>query len=155
QLLPPEAFSAGLAQGAAWTVPCARVGGEPRFMWRGDLLDVARHFFPKGELKQLIDWMALHKLNMLQLHLQEDQGWRVEIKRYPRLTQVGAWRKDVGFGLDPKSTTAYGPDGRYGGYYTQGDIRELVAYGRARQVTIVPEIEMPGHSGALLAAFPE
>jgi hexosaminidase len=85
----------------------------------------------------------------------DDDGWRIEIKKYPRLTQVGAWRKGIGFGLDPNDSTAYGPDGRYGGYYTQDDIREVVAYAAARHITIVPEIEMPGHSSAALAAYPQ
>jgi hexosaminidase len=119
------------------------------------MLDVARHFFTKDEVKQLLDALALHKVNMLHLHLTDDQGWRIEIKKYPRLTQIGAWRKDAGFGLDPKASTAYGPDGRYGGYYTQADIRELVAYARGRHITLVPEIEMPGHSSAALSAYPE
>ena len=92
------------------------------------MLDVARHFFTKEEVKQMLDVLALHKINMFHLHLTDDQGWRIEIKKYPRLTQIGAWRKDAGFGLDPKASTTYGPDGRYGGYYTQADIREIVAY---------------------------
>ena len=99
--------------------------------------------------------MALLKLNTFHWHLADDQGWRIEIKKYPKLTQIGAWRPGVGFGLDPKSTTAYGPDGRYGGFYTQDDIREVVAYAAARHITIVPEIEMPGHSSAALAAYPQ
>jgi hexosaminidase len=106
-------------------------------------------------VKQILDEMALHKLNVLQLHLTDDQGWRVEIKKYPKLTEIGAWRKSIGFGLDPKSSTAYGPDGRYGGFYTQDNIRELVAYAQSRQITILPEIEMPGHAGAALSAYPE
>jgi len=88
-------------------------------------------------------------------HLVDDQGWRIEIRKYPRLAEVGAWRKAIGFDLDPKDSTAYGPDGRYGGYYTRADVRELVAYAQARHITIVPEIEMPGHSSAALTAYPE
>jgi hexosaminidase len=128
---------------------------QPRFPWRGLLLDVARHFFNKEEIKNFLDLMAQHKLNTLQLHLTDDQGWRIEIKRYPKLTEIGAWREGIDFGLNPKDGTAYGPDGRYGGFYTQDDIRELVAYARARHVTIVPEIEMPGHAGGALSAYPE
>jgi hexosaminidase len=128
---------------------------KPRFAWRGMLLDVSRHFFTKEEVEQILDALAMHKINVLHWHLVDDQGWRIEIKKYPRLTEVGAWRKAIGFGLDPKASTAYGPDGRYGGFYTQEDIREVVAYAAARHITIVPEIEMPGHSSAALAAYPQ
>jgi hexosaminidase len=99
--------------------------------------------------------MALHKLNTFHWHLVDDHGWRIEIKKYPKLTSVAAWRPSVGFGLPTNSTTAYGPDGRYGGFYTQKDIREVVAYAQQRHITIVPEIEMPGHSLAALSAYPE
>ena len=155
QLLPPEVFAAKPVPGVDWKIPCVQIEDQPRFKWRGLMLDVARHFFTKAEVKQLLDALALHKINTLHLHLTDDQGWRIEIKKYPRLTEIGAWRKEAGFGLDPKASTTYGPDGRYGGYYTQDDIREIVAYGRARHITIVPEIEMPGHSSAALSAFPE
>ena len=136
-------------------VPCVQIEDQPRFKWRGLMLDVARHFFTKDEVKQLLDALVLYKINTFHWHLTDDQGWRIEIKKYPRLTEVGAWRKGVGFGLDPKSTTAYGPDGRYGGFYTQDDIREVVAYAKERHITIVPEIEMPGHASAALAAYPQ
>ena len=156
QLLPPQVFStAKVQEPVAWTIPAVRINDQPRFVWRGLLLDVARHFFSKEELKNFIDLMAQHKLNTLQIHFTDDQGWRVEIKRYPKLTEVGGWRKSIGFGFAAKDGTAYGKDGRYGGFYTQDDIRELVAYAKARYVTIVPEIEMPGHSGAALSAYPE
>jgi hexosaminidase len=155
QLLPPEVFAAKPVAGVDWQVPCVQIEDQPRFKWRGFMLDVARHFFTKDEVKQMLDALALHKINTLHLHLTDDQGWRIEIKKYPRLTQVGAWRDEPGFGLDPKLSTAYGPDGKYGGYYTQDDIRELVAYARGRHITIVPEIEMPGHSSAALSAYPE
>ena len=156
QLLPPQVFStAKVQEPVAWTIPAVRIHDQPRFVWRGLLLDVARHFFSKEELKNFIDLMAQHKLNTLQIHFTDDQGWRMEIKRYPKLAEVGGWRKSIGFGLDAKDGTAYGKDGRYGGFYTQDDIRELVAYAKARYVTIVPEIEMPGHSGAALSAYPE
>jgi hexosaminidase len=119
------------------------------------MLDVSRHFFSKAEVEQLLDAMAHYKLNTFHWHLTDDQGWRIEIKKYPRLTQVGAWRTNIGFGLDPKTGTAYGHDGRYGGYYTQKDIREVVAYAAERHITIVPEIEMPGHASAALMAYPQ
>ena len=138
-----------------WQIPCVEIEDQPRFKWRGLMLDVARHFFTKEEVKQVLDAMALHKMNTFHWHLVDDQGWRIEIKKYPRLTQVGAWRKEIGFKLDPKASTAYGPDGRYGGFYTQADIREVVAYAQARHITIVPEIEMPGHSTAALMAYPQ
>jgi hexosaminidase len=155
QLLPPEAFAAKPAVGVKWQAPCVEIKDRPRFAWRGLLLDVSRHFFTKPEVEQILDALAMHKINTLHWHLVDDDGWRIEIKKYPLLTQVGAWRKDIGFGFAPKDSTAYGPDGRYGGYYTQNDIREVVRYAAARHITIVPEIEMPGHSSAALAAYPE
>ena len=155
QLLPPEIFSTGRVSGATWTVPCVRIKDAPRFKWRGYMLDVSRHFYNKDEIKQTLDFMAWHKLNVFHWHLVDDHGWRIEIKKYPKLTQIGAWRKNIGFDLATNESTAYGPDGRYGGFYTQDDIREIVAYAQARHITIVPEIEMPGHSTAALAAYPE
>jgi hexosaminidase len=155
QLLPPEIFSSNVVRAADWQMPCLQIEDWPRFRWRGFMLDVARHFYNRQQVEQILDAMAFQKLNRFHWHLTDDQGWRIEIKKYPKLTQVGAWRAGVGFGLDPKSTTAYGPDGRYGGFYTQADIREVVAYAAARHITIVPEIEMPGHSIAALAAYPQ
>ena len=101
---------------------------KPRFQWRGLMLDVARHFTAKDGVEKLLDQMAMHKLNVFHWHLTDDQGWRIEIKQYPKLTSIGAWRDSPGFGLDPKLSTTYGPDGRYGGFYTQDDIKEVVAY---------------------------
>ena len=120
----------------------------PRFGWRGQLLDVARHFHDVDTVKHVIDAMALHKLNVLHLHLTDDQGWRIEIKRYPKLTEIGAWRTPPGEG-------GHGTPKRYGGFYTQEQIRELVAYAAARHITILPEIDMPGHAQAAVAAYPE
>ncbi len=155
ELLPPEIFSTNKVAGVKWEIPCVEIEDQPRFKWRGMMLDVARHFFTKQEVEQILDGMALHKMNRFHWHLTDDQGWRIEIKKYPRLTEVGAWRKEVGFGLDPKLATAFGPDGRYGGFYTQADIREVVAYAAARHITVVPEIEMPGHACAALMAYPQ
>lgn len=155
QLLPPDIFSAQSEHPDSWQVPCVHIVDQPRFRWRGFMLDVSRHFFTKAEIEQMLDSMAMLKLNTFHWHLVDDQGWRIEIKKYPRLTEVGAWRKSIGFGLNPKDSTAYGPDGRYGGFYTQADIREIVAYAAALHITIVPEIEMPGHSSAALAAYPQ
>lgn len=155
QMLPAQIENRTKVSGVSWEIPDVEIKDNPRFGWRGLMLDVSRHFFSKEEVKQLLDVMALQKLNTFHWHLVDDHGWRVEIKKYPKLTSVGGWRKDIGFGLDPTSSTAYGPDGRYGGFYTQDDIREVVAYAQARHITIVPEIEMPGHAGAILAAFPQ
>src|ERR1035437_1361226 len=155
QLLPPQVASSPSAGGVRAQIRCVEIRDQPRFKWRGLMLDVSRHFFTKQEVEQLLDGMARYKLNTFHWHLVDDQGWRIEIKKYPRLTELGAWRKGIGFGLDPKASTAYGPDGRYGGYYTQADIREVVAYARARHITVVPEIEMQGHSSAALMAYPQ
>ncbi|ALE07570.1 beta-N-acetylhexosaminidase [Arthrobacter sp. ERGS1:01] len=152
QLLPAQIFRAAPAAGTRWSAAACTVADAPRFGWRGAMLDVARHFLPKREVFRFIDLMAGHKLNTLHLHLTDDQGWRVEILRYPRLTGVGAWRREtqVGAGADAPS------DGRpHGGFYTQDDIREIVAYAAARFITVVPEIETPGHVQAALAAYPE
>lgn len=144
QLLPPQPGSA--------EVPCVEVEDAPRFSWRGLLMDPARHFWEPEFVKRMIDLMALHKLNTLQLHLTDDQGWRIEIRQYPRLTQIGAIRKQ-----SPQKGNRKAGDGEpYGPlYYTQEQLRDLVAYAQARHVTLVPEIEMPGHFLAALAAYPE
>jgi hexosaminidase len=155
QLLPPEIFANHLVQDVKWEAQCVEIKDKPRFPWRGMLWDMSRHFFTKEEVEKVLDALCLHKINVFHWHLVDDEGWRIEIKKYPRLTEVGAWRKSIGYGLDPKASTAYGPDGRYGGYYTQDDIREVVSYAAARHITIVPEIEMPGHSSAALMAYPE
>ena len=155
QLFPPAVFSTNIASAVNWQIPCVQIQDWPRFKWRGFMLDVSRHFFNKSEVETVLDLMALHKMNTFHWHLTDDQGWRIQIKKYPRLTEIGAWRPGVGFDFSSNSTTAYGPDGRYGGYYTQDDIREVVKYAAARYITIVPEIEMPGHSTAALTAYPE
>lgn len=143
QLLPPEALRSDASR-KSLPLPYVTITDAPRFRWRGAMLDVARHFLPKREVLRFLDLMALHKLNVLHFHLTEDQGWRIEIKQYPRLTEVGGWRREtVG-------------DGRpHGGFYTQDDIREIVAYATERHITIVPEIDIPGHSTAAIAAYPE
>jgi hexosaminidase len=133
----------GAATGPA-TIQALRIVDGPRFAWRGLMLDSARHYQPPGFIRQVIDWMALHKLNVLHWHLTDDQGWRLEILRYPELTRVGAWRTPAGAGNPPP----------YGGFYTQAEVRELVAYAASRFVTIVPEIEMPGHAQAAIASYP-
>jgi hexosaminidase len=155
ELLPPEVFSTNAVANVAWQIPCVHIEDWPRFKWRGFLLDVSRHFFNKSEVETFLDAMAMHKMNVFHWHLTDDHGWRIEIKRYPKLTQIGAWRAGGGFGFDPKTTKAYGPDGRYGGFYTQDDIRDVIKYAAARHITIVPEIEMPGHATAALSAYPQ
>lgn len=131
-------------------IAAMRIIDRPRFAHRGLMLDSARHFIPTGTIRRYIDLMAYHKLNVLHWHLTDDQGWRIEIRKYPKLTEVGAWRRAT-----RPTETPVDAHGRYGGFYTQEEIRELVAYARARYVTIIPEIEMPGHCMALLASYPE
>jgi len=156
QLFPAAILRQAKVEATAWTMPAVSIEDYPRFGWRGLLLDVARHFMPKEFVKKVIDLLALHKLNRLQLHLTDDQGWRIEIRRYPRLTQVGAWRRQTIVGRPDNDSTKWRFDGQpHGGFYTQDDIAEIVAYARARFVTLVPEIEMPGHSQAAIAAYPE
>ncbi len=136
---------------ADWHIPCLVVEDRPRFRWRGFMLDEGRHFHGRKTIRQLLDLMALQKLNVFHWHLTEDQGWRIEIKKYPRLTEVGSWRAGTS-----KTILRKGHDGiPHGGFYTPGEIREIVAYAAARHITVVPEIEIPGHSLAALAAYPE
>jgi hexosaminidase len=135
-------------------VPAVRIEDSPRFPYRGLHLDVGRHFFPVEFIKKYIDLLAAFKLNTFHWHLTEDQGWRLEIKKYPKLTEIGGWRKETIVGHARRGPTSY--DGtRHGGFYTQDQAREVVAYARDRGVTVLPEIEMPGHSLAALAAYPE
>jgi hexosaminidase len=155
QLLPKEIESKEEVEDIKWQIPCVNVTDYPRLGWRGLMFDVARHFFTKDEVKQYIDAMVRYKYNLLHLHLTDDEGWRVEIKGYPKLTEVGAWNvKRVGsFGnfIPPK------PDEprNYGGFYTQEDLKELVAYAKERFVNIMPEVDVPGHSLAAVASYPE
>jgi len=146
QLLTPETSLA-----RAIEVSAVRIEDRPRFAWRGAMLDSARHFQPPEFVKRFIDELALAKLDTFHWHLTDDQGWRIEIKRHPRLTEVGAWRRPAG----AAGTDAAGKPVRYGGYYTQDEIRDIVRYAAERYVTIVPEIDMPGHMQAAIAAYPE
>ena len=134
-----------------YSIPCLEMSDEPRYPWRGMHLDVSRHFFPTKFIKKYIDLIAFYKMNMFHWHLTDDQGWRIEIKKYPKLTSVGAWRN--GSMIGPFSAQQVDSI-RYGGFYSQEEIREIVAYAGKRHVTIVPEIEMPGHSLAALASYP-
>ena len=154
QLMPPAVYGHDRIAGPV-TVPAVHITDAPRFKWRGLLLDVARHFEPKQVVLDTLDQMAVHKLNVFHWHLTDDQGWRLEIKKYPKLTSIGAWRDHGGFGLDDKLSSTFGPGGKYGGFYTQDDVREVLAYAAARHITVVPEVEMPGHASAALRAYPE
>jgi hexosaminidase len=143
---------------ATASVPYVRIADEPAFRWRGGMLDVSRHFFPVSFVKKYIDFLAAYKLNTFHWHLTDDQGWRIEIKKYPKLTQVSAFRKQTLIGAQQlfKTPADFKYDATpYGGFYTQEQIRDVVAYAQRRYVTVVPEIEMPGHSVAVLAAYPE
>ncbi|MEV4097057.1 beta-N-acetylhexosaminidase [Streptosporangium saharense] len=151
QLLPDTAFRA--APGESWSVPGVTVRDAPRLAWRGVHLDVARHFLPKREVLRMIDLMAVHKLNRLHLHLVDDQGWRVESRAYPRLHEVGSHRPRTIVGHHEDAPVYDGVP--HGGYYTLDDLAEIGGYARARAVTVVPEIDVPGHACAILAAYPE
>lgn len=152
QLLPSEVY-ATTAQDVEWTLPAIKVADEPRFGWRGMHLDVGRHYMPVAFIKKFIDSMAAHKLNTFHWHLTEDQGWRIEIKQYPKLTEAGAWRDASQ--ISPLFDDVVLDEKRHGGYYTQDEVREIVAYAAERHITIVPEIELPGHAQAAIAAYPE
>jgi hexosaminidase len=151
QLLPPAALRRAPAGPEAAAVGCCHIEDAPRFGWRGVHLDVARHVMPRSFVLKLIDVAALHRLNVLHLHLTDDQGWRVEIPSRPRLTEVGAWRTETA--VDRHGDRFDGTP--HGGFYTLGDLREIVAYAAERHVTVVPEIDLPGHMQAALAAYPE
>lgn len=154
QLFPKEIESPTVVK-KTWTLPCVKVTDYPRFAWRGLMFDVARHFFTKEEVKQYIDNMVRYKFNLLHLHLADDEGWRIEIKSLPKLTEVGAYNvKKVGYFGTFSAPTADEPR-NYGGFYTQDDIRELVKYAKDRFVDILPEIDVPGHSLAAVSAYPE
>ncbi|EPD94963.1 beta-N-acetylhexosaminidase [Streptomyces albus] len=151
QGLPPAAFRRAVNRPVWELAPC-RIQDAPRYAWRGLMLDVARHFLPKDGVLRVLDLLAAHKLNVFHFHLTDDQGWRVQIHRYPRLTGTGAWRPRTRVGHRASPLWDERP---HGGYYTQDDLREIVAYAAERHITVVPEIELPGHSQAAIAAYPE
>ncbi|MBE6400806.1 MAG: beta-N-acetylglucosaminidase [Verrucomicrobia bacterium] len=160
QMMPPEIYSrVPVKEKISWSLPCAKITDSPRFAWRGANVDCGRHFFSKEAIMRFIDTISWHKMNRFHWHLTEDQGWRIEIKKYPRLTEVGAWRSNLLIRENPKFVKEDSPhwnkEGQYGGFYSQKDIREIVKYARERFITIVPEIEIPGHSSAALLAYPE
>lgn len=150
QLFPPEIFT-GKKTEVDLTIPCLTITDAPRFHWRGFMLDAARHFFTVQEVKELLDWMAAHKLNRFHFHLTDDQGWRIEIKKYPKLTAEGAWR-------GTKHAVSNSPNENfetYGGFYTQEELKDIVAYAKTRFIEIMPEIDFPGHSRVICAVYPE
>jgi hexosaminidase len=155
QLLPKEIESNTVMPQVKWQAPCVSITDYPRFGWRGLMLDVSRHFFTKQEVKDFIDQMARYKFNLFHWHLTDDEGWRIEIKSLPKLTEIGAWNvKKVGyFGTFSMATPDEPRD--YGGFYTQADIREVLEYAKQRFINILPEIDVPGHSLAAIAAYPD
>lgn len=151
QMMPPAVYGGDSPELTRWTLDAVTVNDSPRYGYRGAMLDVSRTFFDVDHVLRLLDWMAAHKLNRFHWHLADDNGWRIEIRKYPQLTSKGAWRGD-----DEVSPAAYGQGhGRYGGYYTQKDIRRVVRYAAERHIEIIPEIDLPGHSRSLVGVFPE
>ncbi len=154
QLMPVEVENQKVIEGINLIVPACYIKDEPRFAYRGMHLDVGRHMFPVDYIKRYIDMISMHKMNTFHWHLTEDQGWRIEIKKYPKLTEIGAFRNETIVGHPGKKPYVF--DGkRYGGYYTQDEVKEIVAYATSKFVTIIPEIEMPGHAMGALASYPE
>lgn len=160
QLLPVTFYENSL-QDIRWGIPAVDINDKPEFEWRGYMLDVSRHFFNKEQVKQVLDFMGELKLNRFHWHLADDQGWRLEIKSYPKLTEVGAWRVDYNITDETKSNwwgrpkQKLGEQATYGGFYTQEDIKEIIAYAKERNIEVIPEIDMPGHAQATIAAYPE
>jgi hexosaminidase len=154
QLLPKE-VEQKTATAANWSIPVVKITDYPRFGWRGIMLDVSRHFFSKEDVKTYIDQIARYKYNTLHWHLTDDNGWRVEIKSLPKLTSVGAWRVERAGHFGDRANPKPGEPATYGGFYSHEDIREVIRYAAERHVTIVPEIDVPGHSMAAIAAYPE
>ncbi len=152
QLMPVEIESSTLVKNVEWSIPCVEIIDYPRFLWRGFMLDVGRHFFGKEVIKKLLDVIALQKMNVFHCHLTEDQGWRLEIKKYPKLIEIGSKRRESQIGGFLSKKTDGMP---HEGYFTQEDMKEIVNYANKRFIKVIPEIEMPGHCMAALAAYPE
>ena len=155
QMLPPEIKNSQKQKGIDWTVPCTDITDKPQFAWRGLMLDVSRHWFTKEEVKKYIDELAEYKMNVFHWHLTDDQGWRLEIKSLPRLTEVGAWRAPRVGQWWQRAPQQPGEETTYGGFYTQEDVKEVLAYAAERYVRVIPEIDVPGHSLAALVAYPD
>ena len=157
QLLPAEVFSNSKVDNIDLSLPCVTINDSPKYKWRGFMLDVSRHFFPKEFIFKVIDNLAIHKMNTFHWHLVDDQGWRIEIKKYPKLTSIGAWRadrEDQPWNSN-REPLRKGEKATYGGFYTQEDVKEVVEYAAKRFITVVPEIEMPGHCTSALAGYPQ
>ena len=156
QLLPEAIESKNTITSAKWEIPNVTITDEPRFQWRGLMLDLSRHFFDKNYVLETIDRLAMLKMNVLHLHLVDDQGWRIEIKKYPKLTEVGAWRVDQeNAAWNARLITNPDEKGTYGGFLTQEELKEIVKYAAAKNIEIIPEIEMPAHVSSAIAAYPE
>ncbi len=155
QLFPKEIESNSAIKKDKWEIPAVTINDHPRFGWRGLMLDVSRHFFTKEQVKQFIDDMVKYKYNLLHWHLTDDQGWRIEIKTLPKLTSVGAWRVDKTGSFNTFSKPEPNEPRTYGGFYTHEDIKEIVQYAKERFVDILPEVDVPGHSLAAIASYPE
>ena len=155
QMLPPQVYRRVSGPDGMrirqWEIPALEIVDQPRFSWRGSMFDVSRNFFDKDYILRHLDWLAYHKINKFHWHLTDDNGWRVEIRKYPKLTEVGAWRGD-GEALEPSFNSG---SERYGGFYTQEDLKEIVAYAAQRNIEIIPEVDLPGHSKALAVSYPE
>lgn len=151
QLLPPQVFGTEPHPGLIWRIPCVEISDSPRFGWRGSMLDVGRWYLPMDYLYRYVETLAVHKLNRFHLHLTEDQGWRFEVELYPQLTAVGAWRRESQ--LDRQGQRYDGTP--HGGYYTQQELRELVSFAGRRGIEVIPEVDLPGHVTAAIAAYPE
>jgi len=147
QLMPVQAYAQSKQAQRTWSIPCVEIKDAPRFAWRGFMIDSSRHFQPLSELKRMINLMSQYKMNVFHWHIVDGHGWRMESKKYPKLTSIGAWR------MQPDYPTK-GKTERYGGYYSRDEIHELVAYAAERHITVLPEIEMPGHSAAAVASYP-
>ncbi len=157
QLLPPQVYTNSREDNIDFIIPCVIIEDAPAYKWRGFMLDVSRHFFSKEYIFDVLDYLAIHKINTFHWHLVDDQGWRIEIKKYPKLTEIGAWRadrEDQPWNSD-REPQRKGEKATYGGFYTQEDIKEVVEYAKKRFITVVPEIEMPGHNISALAAYPQ
>ncbi|MDR2848507.1 MAG: beta-N-acetylhexosaminidase, partial [Bacteroidales bacterium] len=155
QLLPPEIEWHRVPPATLeMAVPCAEIEDEPRYAYRGIMLDVCRHFSTVQDVKRYIDLLAFHKINTFHWHLTDDQGWRIEIKKYPKLSEISAWRDRTLIGSYTETGRKYQQQ-RYGGFYKQTEIKEVIEYAKSKFITIIPEIELPGHAMAALAAYPE